>query len=226
MSEQEERAEQLGFDLPAMNEPEAGQSYVLDMDHVNVFRMSDLPNKQRDLVHRHKLWLDSLVKEYPLPSTPYKIGVYIRYYNQTKYSNYLSYHKKQFRDTIALCPLWTLIDFYVDNGIAAPNMENAHDWCRLLNDCFSGKVDLIITQKVSNVSRRPDMISMTARILAAQKHPVGIYFISENLFTLSSYYIYDLHETDFLPDGWQIPPDDEDEALMLPGGSEDESVSE
>ena len=70
------------------------------------------------------------------------------------------------------------------------------------------------------------MISMTARILAAQKHPVGIYFISENLFTLSSYYICDLHETDYLPDGWQILPDDEDETLMLPGGSEDESVSE
>ena len=223
MSAQEERAEQLGIDLPALNDPDAGQDIILDMDHVNVFRMNDLPNRQRDKVRRHKLWLDTIEKEHPIPSTPYRIGVYIRYYNQTKYSNYLSYHKKQFKDTIALCPQWTLVDFYVDNGIAAPNMENAHDWCRLLNDCFSGKVDLIITQKVSNVSRRPDMIAMTARILAAQKHPVGIYFISENLFTLSSYYMRDLHETSFLPDGWELLPDDEEETYMLSGGSENES---
>ena len=127
-----------------------------------------------------------------------------------KYENYLDYPKKQFIDTISLCPNWELVDFYVDEGISAPNMESAKDWCRLLEDCFSGRVDLIITQKVSNVSRKPMEVSLIARVLAAQKKPVGIYFISEDLFTLASYYQKDLHEQKVLPEGWMVLSDNED----------------
>ena len=56
-------------------------------------------------------------------------------------------------------------------------------------------------------------------ILASQKEPVGIYFISEDLFTLASYYHRDLFETDFLPEGMNILPDTESDHL-LPGGLE------
>lgn len=59
---------------------------------------------------------------------------------------------------------------------------------------------LIITQKVSNVSRTPDEIAFVSRILAAQKHPIGIYFVSEDLFTLASYYQEDLRDTELLVD--------------------------
>ena len=87
-----------------------------------------------------------------------------------------------------------------------------------MDDCLSGKVDLIITQKVSNVTRKPQDISLISRLLAAQEKPVGIYFISEDIFTLASYYQQDLHETAFLPEGWQLLPD-EKEHLQLPGGN-------
>ena len=67
-------------------------------------------------------------------------------------------------------------------------MENAPEWCRLLDDCFNNKVDLIITHKVSNVSRDADELTFCARLLSARKHPVGMYFIGEDIFTLASYY--------------------------------------
>ena len=162
-----------------------------------------------------------------MPYIHYKIGVYIRYFNQTKYENYLDYHKQQFIDTIACCPNWTLVDFYVDEGISAPNMESAKAWCRLLDDCFSGKVDLIITQKVSNVSKKPEEIAFIARMLASQKKPIGIYFISEDLFTLASYYQEDLHERGFIPENWTILPDDEiDLALLESGEPNEQSLDE
>ena len=79
-----------------------------------------------------------------------------------------------------------------------------------LSDCDAGKVDLIITQKVSNVSRDAQEMTICARILAARKPPVGIYFISEDLYTLASYYRDDLREPYFFPtSGWKILPDDE-----------------
>ena len=54
-------------------------------------------------------------------------------------------------------------------------------------------------QGISNVSKKPDEITFCARMLAAQEHPIGIYFISEDLFTLASYYRDDLKDTYFLP---------------------------
>lgn len=184
-------------------------------ENVNILRRHIKESPEKALLARHRLWMNSVQHEYPLPYVPFRIGVYIRYYNQTKYSNYIEKHKQQFIDVIAMCPMWTLVDFYIDKGMTAPRMENSKEWCRLLDDCFSGKVNLIVTQKVSSVSSDSEEITFIARILAAQKTPVGIYFISEDIFTLASYYLQDLHRGSFLPDGWEpLPEDDLDRELM------------
>lgn len=177
---------------------------------INVFRFQTQDAEEKTLLlQKHRAWLSALKREYPNPYTEYRIGVYIRYFNQTKHQNYIDFHKKEFSDTIARCPAWTLVDFYVDNGLAAPNMESSKEWCRLLDDCFSGKVNLIVTQKISNVSRNPMELTLIARLLAAQPNPIGIYFISEDLFTIASYYLADLKETGFLPDGWNVQAKDD-----------------
>lgn len=165
--------------------------------------------KQDSLVAEHKAWLKSIRRERPSPNVPYKVAVYIRFFNQTKYDNYLDYHKQNFLSTIEQYPQWEFVDFYVDTGSTAPNMESAKAWSDLLLDCQSGKVNLIITQKVSNVSRKLNEVIFCSRILAAQKNPVGIYFVSEDLFSLSSYYMDDLRDTYFLPDpDWKQLPED------------------
>lgn len=174
-------------------------------------------SEQSRKIAEHKEWLQRIRHERPGTEVPYKVGIYIRYFNQTKYEDYLSYHKKQFADTVDLCPKWTLVDFYIDEGSSTPNMEASSEWSRLLNDCFDGKVDLIITQKVSNISKRILEITLCARLLAAQNHPIGIYFISEDIFTLASYYREDLRDTYFLPspDRNEIPGDENNAGGML-----------
>ena len=128
------------------------------------------------------------------------MAVYIRYFNQTRYENYLELHKKAFADSMARCLNWDFVGFYIDEGSTAPRMESAKAWSRLLQDCQDGKVDLIVTQKTGNVSQKPLEVSFCARLLAALPHPVGIYFISEDIFTLASYYQEDLRDPLFLPD--------------------------
>lgn len=172
-------------------------------------------SEQAQRLAEHRAWLQSIRRERPPASKAYRVGVYIRYYNQTKHENYLEYHKKQYIDTIALCPKWTLVDFYIDEGNVAPNMESAPEWCRLLDDCMNGKVDLIITQKVSNVSRKPYEITLLSRMLATQEPPVGIYFISEDLFTLASYYQEDMRDEEFFPENWQDIIEQEEERGLL-----------
>ena len=179
---------------------------------VSPFAVNPFEEARRRLLARHKLWLESLQHEYPSPYTHYRIGVYIRFFNQTKHENYLLYHKQEFIDTIALCPNWILVGFYVDEGQTAPCMENAKEWSRLLLDCLDGKIDLIITQKVSNVTRNPAEITLVSRILATQKKPVGIYFINEDIFTLASYYQEDMRERRFFPSlDWQMLPEASEE---------------
>ena len=175
---------------------------------VSPFSKGPWEEVRRRMLARHKLWLESLQHEYPSPYAHYKIGVYIRFFNQTKYDDYLLFHKQEFVDTIRLCPNWTLVDFYVDEGQTAPFMENAKEWSRLLQDCLDGKIDLIITQKVSNVTRSPAEITLVARLLATQKKPIGIYFVNEDIFTLASYYQDDMREKKFFPSpDWQMLPD-------------------
>ena len=189
-------------------------------ENVNILRRHIKDNPEKALLARHRLWMNSVQHEYPLPFVPFRIGVYIRYYNQTKHSNYIEKHRQQFIDDIAMCPKWKLVDFYIDKGMTAPRMENSKDWCRLLDDCFSGKVNLIVTQKVSSVSSDPEEITFIARILAAQKKPVGIYFISEDIYTLASYYFQDLHRRSLLPEGWEVLPEDDLDRELLGSSSE------
>lgn len=161
------------------------------------------------LIQQHKVWLKEIRRERPSTERIFRIGVYIRYFNQTKYENYLDFHKKQYVDTISLCPRWRLVDFYIDSGSTAPSMGSSPEWNRLLDDCMNNKIDLILTQKISNVSRQPFELTFCARMLAAHEPPIGIYFISEDIFTLASYYMEDLKDPYFFPTtDWLPLPDD------------------
>lgn len=119
------------------------------------------------LVAQHRQWLKSIRHETPNPKTPFKVAVYIRFFNQTKYRDeeYLERNKEVFRATLSQYPMWEFVGFYIDNGSTAPYMENSTAWSELLSDCDAGKVDLIITQKVSNVSRdAQEILIRTAQI--------------------------------------------------------------
>lgn len=206
-----EQKSNLETELQAVH-PQAPASM---QNNTNVLRRHIKDDPMKEKLAKHRLWLDSIQHEYPMPYTPYKIGVYIRYYNQTRHENYLEKHLQQYMDDIALCPQWTLVDFYVDQGQTAPHMEYSKEWCRLLEDCFTGKVDLIVTQKVSNVSSDWHEMAFMARMLAAQEHPIGIYFISEDIFTLASYYQPDLRDEGLFSADWQmLPPDELDEPML------------
>ena len=191
--------------------PTEESSAAEEVKYENVFRRGIIENPKEKLLAQHRLWLATIQHEYPMPYIPYRIGVYIRFFNQTQYRDevYLSKHKQWFLDDIALCPMWSLVDFYIDYGSRAPHMESSKEWCRLLEDCLSGRVNLIVTQKAGNISDDPQELTLISRLLATQKPPVAIYFISEDIFTLASYYREDMTDGDMLPEGWQVFPEDE-----------------
>ena len=151
-----------------------GMTKELEKTEYPSFELCLSENWDSPLVAQHKQWLKTIRHETPNPKIPFKVAVYIRYFNQTKYDDYLERNKEVFRATLAQYPMWEFVGFYIDNGSTAPNMESAVAWSKLLSDCDEGKVNLIITQKISNVSRKIDGVSIWAGILAGRNPPVGI----------------------------------------------------
>lgn len=109
----------------ALDEPPATVAWLLGGD-----------TEKAEKIAEHRLQLASIRKQYPHPAHPYKIGVYIRYFNQTRHENYLEKHIAHFKEAIALCPKWTLVDFYIDEGQTAPSMANAPEY---INRLISGE---------------------------------------------------------------------------------------
>lgn len=189
-------------------------------DEGNIIKLDPEDEQKIKDIADHMAWLSTIPHEIPSPYHHFKIGLYFRYYNQTKYDNYIDYHKAEFTETIGLCPNWELVDYYIDKGQTAPKLENAPELMRLINDCLSGKVDLIITERIKSISNDPFEITFLSRMLATQKHPIGIYFVNEDMFTLASYYRFDLKDAQYFVGA-------EDDAYMpeLEGGVSDENES-
>lgn len=194
----------------------------------NTLGSADQDEELKERISQHKQKMLNITHEYPLPETPYRIGVYIRFYNQTDHPDeeMLRKYEQEYVDIIDSCPQWTLVGFYVDHGASIPYMSKSREWCRLLDDCFRGKVNLIVTRLLRSVSKDVRETEMVARLLARQDPPIGIYFRSEDIFTLASYFRDDMTEREFLPEGWEVLPEDEIDQALKAGEPDSRRLSE
>lgn len=55
----------------------------------------DMDSEYAEMLSEHKTWLRSIRHERPSTLRHFKVGIYIRFFNQTRYEDYLEYHKKQ-----------------------------------------------------------------------------------------------------------------------------------
>ena len=82
-------------------------------------------------------------------------------------------------------PNWELKRIYADEGISGTSLKNRDAFNEMIEDCKRGEYDLIITKSVSRFARNlVDCISLI-RMLKGQDPPVGVYFETDNLYTLS-----------------------------------------
>jgi len=94
--------------------------------------------------------------------------------------------KNHYRDVVSQHSEWTLVEIYADEGISGTSLQHRDSFIRMIDDCKAGKIDLIITKSVSRFARNVvDCISYV-RQLAALSPPVGIFFETDNIYTLDS----------------------------------------
>lgn len=83
-------------------------------------------------------------------------------------------------------PNWTLQKIYSDEGKSGTSMKKRTAFRQMLQDARDNKMDLILCASVSRFARNVSDCMEQVRELRTQNpsHPVGVYFETENIYTL------------------------------------------
>jgi DNA invertase Pin-like site-specific DNA recombinase len=94
--------------------------------------------------------------------------------------------KYHYHDVVSRRPDWKLIEIYADEGISGTSLQHRDAFVKMITDCKAGKIDLIVTKSVSRFARNVVDCIGYVRQLAALQPPVGVFFETENIYTLNS----------------------------------------
>lgn len=95
------------------------------------------------------------------------------YYSQIEhYSNYIKKNKD-----------WNFVGVYADEGITGTQIKKRDEFIRMIDDCKSGKIDIIIAKSISRFARNTVDTLNTVRLL--RELDIDVYFEKENIHTLN-----------------------------------------
>lgn len=87
--------------------------------------------------------------------------------------------KKYYEEEISSKPGWVFAGIYADEGISGTSLKNRDEFNRMIADCYSGKIDIILTKSVSRFARNVVDCLSVVRKLAQLNPPVGVKFETE-----------------------------------------------
>lgn len=94
--------------------------------------------------------------------------------------------KNHYLDVVSHHPGWKLVDIYADEGISGTSLLHRDAFIRMIKDCQTKKIDLIVTKSVSRFARNVLDCIGYVRQLAAMHPPIGVFFETENIYALNS----------------------------------------
>lgn len=94
--------------------------------------------------------------------------------------------RNHYNDMVSRRPDWQLVQIYADEGISGTSLQHRDAFVQMIRDCQEGKIDLIVTKSVSRFARNILDCIGYVRQLKAMKPPIGIFFETENIFTLNA----------------------------------------
>ena len=93
--------------------------------------------------------------------------------------------QQHYKQLVGNHPNWDLKRIYADEGISGTSLKNRDDFNEMIAACERGEYDLIVTKSVSRFARNlVDCITLV-RKLKRRTPPVGVFFETDNLNTLS-----------------------------------------
>lgn len=93
--------------------------------------------------------------------------------------------KNYYEDMVNKKDNWDLVDIYADEGISGTSLQHRDSFLRMIEDCKAGNIDMIVTKSVSRFARNIIDCIGYVRELKNAPHPVGVFFETENIYTLN-----------------------------------------
>ena len=103
--------------------------------------------------------------------------------NEEQLSSY-ELQQAHYRKVAESHPNWDLRRIYADEGISATSMKNRDEFNEMIGACERGEYDLIVTKSVSRFARNLVDCITTIRRLKGLPNPVGVFFETDNIYTL------------------------------------------
>lgn len=116
-----------------------------------------------------------------------RVGVYARVStDDPRQTSSYELQKNHYEDVVKRHDNWVLVKIYADEGISGTSLQHRDAFLEMIADCKAGKLDMIITKTVARFARNVLDCIGYARELAAMQPPIGIFFETENIYTLNS----------------------------------------
>ncbi len=113
-----------------------------------------------------------------------RVGAYCRVSTDSEDQlNSYNSQVKYYTDLINSKPDWTLVDIYADEGITGTQVGKRENFQRMVNDCASGKIDMIITKSISRFAR--NTVDTLQYVRKLKDRNIAVFFEDENINTLS-----------------------------------------
>lgn len=116
-----------------------------------------------------------------------KVAVYARIStNSIEQVSSIENQTKYYTEKIASTPGWMMQRIYSDEGKSGTSMRRRTEFKRMLQDAKDQKMDLILCASVSRFARNvADCVEEVRKLKTTNpSHPVGVYFETENIYTL------------------------------------------
>lgn len=126
-----------------------------------------------------------LALSFPNGDVYVRVGVYIRTHHRSFTENAytsLDLQERYYESFLERFPGFKLVRVYSD--FPRPTGRPAFE--RMLNDCKRGLIDLIITKSMSRFAPNITECKEAVQMLKSLQPPVGVFFETENIFTLKN----------------------------------------
>ncbi len=120
------------------------------------------------------------------PNSVKRVAVYARVStDDPRQTSSYELQKNHYTDLVNRREDWSLIDIYADEGISGTSLKHRDNFIRMISDCEKGKIDLIVTKSVSRFARNVLDCIGYVRKLKSMTPPIGVFFETENIYTLN-----------------------------------------
>jgi DNA invertase Pin-like site-specific DNA recombinase len=94
--------------------------------------------------------------------------------------------KEYYENYITSKPEYEFVGIYEDDGITATSVEKRKGFLKLMEDCQSGKIDLVFTKSISRFARNTGDLLYYVNMLNALNPPVEIWFETDRISTFGT----------------------------------------